>query len=755
MSLSPLQFAREFERLKSSIVAGIADDVGLLELIGFWKELEPVLNKPTFASYRREYVQLIESFLSESSVEDLPIESLRQLLSIVTELELPDCDEIVRYRLAQVFCYVGEFETALSILSSTSDQKVQSNELGEDIDSLRDREGLQILCQRLKAADSPAGAVFQDILDDWTRLSEELGHDRAYCLFVETGGQTDSRYGRLRLLKGSAELFGRSAATDEITFDNQIKTPDDPFIGSSYNALKSLRELFVTLGDKEKGVRYYHTHFNIVDSGQTFTGDSIGLGAAAVTFAGLMKSEIIRHERLVSQEVAFTGGVDDSGRITAVNEKTLRQKIVRTFFSHIRFLVLPKANLRAAEGVVKELEGQYPRRTLHLIAYERLADVLDDKNVIRSEKVCIGQYVARKAAHVSRMTRLQVPILLALLYVLVSLIYPKAWIGFDRNPKYVHQTETGFVALNADSVALWEKEFGCDVVMSLARQVGDINGDGKNEVAVVPQTNAACSCHVNLFVYEGGGNLLFRGDCSIQGEYPGDTTRFQSYSTRELMFIRHDDTVFILTSLTQDEPSRTHYKFWNPDGALRGWYVVAGSVWCWPKLNARGSCQELLFYGANNRLSSACVFVLPVDTMYGVSPPYSDSDYDLTWVKPGNQLKYIFFPQTDFNRATNWPYNRLQDLKFEGNGSIKANVIEGSDDVRCNVFYHLDSNLRVFAVTHSDVFKDFRADFVDAGKLQPVNDWGEYITNLRDAVSYWTGSGWVTEGELRAAEKSQ
>ncbi len=209
----------------------------------------------------------------------------------------------------------------------------------EEFATLRDREGLLELCQYLKQANSPAVGTLEQIHSQWTILSEELRHDQAYCLFVETSGESD--HGRLRALRASVELFGKSATTDEITFENQIKAPDDPFVGSSYNALSSLREYFQTHGYKDKAGRYYHGHFNLADSSQTFTGDSIGLGVAAVTFAGLMKTEVMRHERLISQEVAFTGGVDETGNITSVNEDTLREKISRAFFSHIKFLVLP------------------------------------------------------------------------------------------------------------------------------------------------------------------------------------------------------------------------------------------------------------------------------------------------------------------------------------------------------------------------------------------------------------------------------
>ena len=153
-------------------------------------------------------------------------------------------------------------------------------------------------------------------------------------------------------MTGKVELFGKSARTDEITFENQIKTPDDPFVGVAYDALQAVRRTFKVAGLKLQGSSFYHAHFSIADSGQTFSGDSIGLAFALLTYTQLLRPEALRLDRFLSGEVAFTGGVDADGRLTAVNDETLGAKVERAFFSPLKYVILPEANADSRQASI-------------------------------------------------------------------------------------------------------------------------------------------------------------------------------------------------------------------------------------------------------------------------------------------------------------------------------------------------------------------------------------------------------------------
>ncbi|MEW5995957.1 MAG: hypothetical protein AB1744_16395, partial [Candidatus Zixiibacteriota bacterium] len=74
MTSSPLQFAREFNKLKSDLGSQPADDLKLLRLAQFWPQLEPHRDNPAFRSYVQEYSALFQHLLNPNNLPDLTTE---------------------------------------------------------------------------------------------------------------------------------------------------------------------------------------------------------------------------------------------------------------------------------------------------------------------------------------------------------------------------------------------------------------------------------------------------------------------------------------------------------------------------------------------------------------------------------------------------------------------------------------------------------------------------------------------------------
>jgi len=68
--------------------------------------------------------------------------------------------------------------------------------------------------------------------------------------------------------------------------------------------------------------------------------------------------------------------------------------------------------------------------------------------------------------------------------------------------------------------------------------------------------------------------------------------------------------------------------------------------------------------------------------------------------------------------------------------------------------YFFNKDLRVIEVKPGDKFVFMRKKLVEQGRL-PNIDQEKYLAGLRDSVLYWSDSGWVTEGQLRLAEKAK
>jgi len=99
---------------------------------------------------------------------------------------------------------------------------------------------------------------------------------------------------------------------------------------------------------------------------------------------------------------------------------------------------------------LERLKKRYNRRHLRLVPAERLTEVIENHNVIRAEKVCMGEFVVRKAYRYSRMTKVQVPLLVALLLVALAILFPKWTPWFDWHIARIEVIGNRFRTLNAD-----------------------------------------------------------------------------------------------------------------------------------------------------------------------------------------------------------------------------------------------------------------------------------------------------------------
>jgi len=767
MDSSPLQFAKEFARLKTHLADQPAGDARLLLLVEFWASIRQYEASTAYRSYFDEYIPLLLQHINEENLYDLRPVELEGLLGVLCELsrsdagfahkiEIQDHLGVTTTELARKLFYAGAVEDGLRVIGGLERDAAPPREIP---DGLNEFDAFKLVCKNLAEGKDGLPLVLQAILDSWEGEREAISHEEANCLFVERDSRDRMGLGRLCVLRGSAEQRRRTATTDEVTFENQIKAPDDPFVGVVYDSLDAVRSVLKQTGFSGKAGSRIRARFSIRGSDHTFTGDSIGLAAGLVTFTQLLKPEVLKQERFVAAEAAFTGAVDAAGRVLPVNEESLRLKIERAFFSPIKYLVLPESNVEVAKRYVDDLRKSYPRRQLRLSGVETLRDVIENRNIVRSEKVCVVEFVVRKAYKYSRATKVQVPLLVVLLAVACLLyadLFPKHMPWFDWNPEYVKLTKTGFVALNADSIPLWSVEYECESLEHQSQwKIGDLDGDAENEVAFVPKAvkSSPCESNANLFVYDEDGKQLFQRDCTIHSEYPSDTSIQLPYSPRPIGFVESGDSTIIVTVVIASYPSRTHIKFWSASGDPLGWYINAGTAGADDRHFSSAAHVGFMYLGINSRVGSASLFVLPRDSSFGVSPPYADPEYDLENVKRGNQLCYVLFPPSDVNSCLHYPYNGPFALVVESDAVIRANINQAYEEGQPNIEYLLDMerNFRVFDVKLSDRFKQVRGRLVQEGKLTEV-DWSTYTDNLRDVITYWSDSGWVTEGQLRALE---
>jgi hypothetical protein len=762
MATSLLEFARGFEQLKLRLRTQPAGDLRLLLLIDYWPSLKPHTGVTGYQSYFDEFVPILIDHINPKNLEDLLPPELHQLLEVTLLLRRAEstrhyietknnCIDLTSTEAARKYIYAGAFSEGLKCLARGMEIKIPILELPESEEPLSEIEFLKIIHAQLSTSDDPMVNSIGQILHDWEITHEALSFEEANCLFVERNEHDDQIRGRLRSLTGSAEYCRKGVKTDEVTFENRIKAPDDPFVGAVYGALEAVVSVLGRSGMSARNENHIRARFGITGSDHTFTGDSIGLSAALVAYTQLLQPEVLKHERFIACEAAFTGGVDASGYLQPVNNDTLKTKISRAFFSPVRYLVLPHANLESARSFIAELESEYPRRRLFLAGARTLADVIGNRNIIRAEKVCTGTYVMRKAHTYGRLVKIQVPLLLLLLYALICIVYPKAWFGFDWNPENIRMSDGNdkMVVFNRDSDLLWDIDFDCSPVLRLYAEASDLDADGSNEVLYIKRLtdDFPCLTSAQLAVHDDNGRLMFNRSCNIMGEYPGDSSNTQYYEARHLNIFQSMDGPVVVTNFAEDNPARSHLKVWSSDGELLGWYVHSGHVYNIMAEDVNGDGEkELLGIGINNRAGGCGLFILPVKGSYGVSPPYEDVSVDLSDVQPGNQLHYILFPTSDLAQADSLPYAGAAHMAKLPGERLRVDILVESGTAVWRSYY-LDSKLQVYKISPSDIFWSRRQKFVEGGDLPPM-ELDSFCRWELERVRYWSENGWINKSPI-------
>lgn len=736
MESTPLQFARDFERLKSDLSRVSSPENAILELARFWKNFKDRFAHPAYAVYVEEYLQMLDSRLDEKNLGDLTIEELDSLHRFLAELcagEIParfrEAVTVRQNALTQLYArrllYVDDYKSALAALKAEDSLGVTDDE----VDGKSETEILHLLSGKAAASGAHITSFLRSVLTELEFAKDDLQQNRINCLFVEKDSTGNSIRGRLRVLEGNVEPFPKKMPSHEVTFDNQIRTPEDPFVGVAYDALDALKALFRTKGDKGKAETEYHAHFSIQESNHHFTGDSIGLAFALLSYAQAVKNDVTRHERLLPGDIAVTGLIDKSGRILPVNNDTLRCKVERAFFSPVRYLVLPSENHPTAVKMLKEIQGKYPRRLLRLVAAEKLTDATDDRNIIRAEKVCMGEYITRKAYRYGRTAKVQVPILMVLAYLLVCLIYPKAWPWFDWRIEHLEFEEQRFTTFNKSNQKLWSsEEFALPFLSKaiLPEKAGKtyclLNSDEDKELElafVPPIANYPPEIHL----FDDDGKLLWRRFACSRTSYPGDIgyddiAERYFYNLANLM--RYEDskgTQYLLTNAVTDIPARVQLICFDLSGNIvSGPYLHTGAAGyvqgCEVDFN-HDEDLDLVIHGVNNRYKRAFIAVIDHRNMNGVSPPYDDELFVKSGMAKGSQLVYVCFPETRLSSGdavrntvlavtSSVGGHGYQVRVFEGSGILFDSSLIQTPDRLPQLYYTLDSDFIPQGVIFSD-----------------------------------------------------
>jgi hypothetical protein len=764
MSNSVLKFAKDFERLKSEYQATEAPDLRIMLLLRFWPGLEVYRDNKLFASYFEEYIPLLLDLINHNSLIDLTIselESLRKQLLIIKKYEPTASSALkqVALSLAAAYFYVGATNKGLAVFDGVGAGLEHANLANNVTDYASEFELFQRLCDKVRQANPGLYNLLFPILIEWESIRESIDHENINCLFVEKDDLDNSHRGRLKQLHGMVEEFGKSAIIDEITFDNIIVKPDDPFVGVAYDALKAVRSMLKSSGYMKGNSRYFHAHYSIIGSQDSFTGDSIGLSIALITYIQLIKDRDERHNKYLAADTAFTGGITSSGNIVPVNEESLLYKITRVFHSPIKHLVVPAANYDKAAECLESLKSNYPNRKLHIIPVEHFFDLKENHNIIRPEKVCMGEFIAKKAYRYSRMVKIQIPILLLLVYLLLCLVYPKAGFWFDWRIDHIEVSSYHIKAVNRSGNTLWisnefeqpllTQVYNTDAKTPDSYWIVDADNDGKDELFFIPHHENPV---IDLYFFDNNGKILWGRSTNIKTGVTKD--QYNHFETPVLMpYIEASGKVHVITLLFSSPPARAQLNLFNSKGEhISGPYIHPGALSLSKSIQVdldNDGNREIILGGTNNWQNGAGIVVLDPHNLTGVCPPYNNPYFQKSDYSKGTQLYYVAFPETPLSqdpeihtsfRGINYD-NENNEFEIEIKEAYGLTV-EGRqlvDENRPQVFYILDSNFIPIRVFTPDATRAFINDLLLATDRDPIMNLPALLDSLKSEIIVYHG----------------
>jgi hypothetical protein len=578
------------------------------------------------------------------------------------------------------------------------------------------------------------------------------------CLFVlhypELGLEPR---GRILTLVPSASRSTENTSEDIVGVHGPSGIPDEAFIAQARRSVSAARTYLEKHG-KVKGGEHFRVEFVLDSMSVRFTGDSLGLAFAVGAMAAMTKATIARETLIPDRSTAFTGALSEDGRIEPVDSRGLRLKIYRAYFSKLHRLVVPLEQQAEANAYLQELHQRFPGRVLSLIAAASLAEVVENRQLVASEPLPATTYALKKATRYGGTPWVGGVVAILLSAMLIIFLF-RVW---DKTPSHIRTTEHGFQLLNRYGYVMWTVSFNAVLTLdsSVARywKIADITGDGVPEILYMPSATTAADCSGWLFVYGKNGDSLFSADCSIRLKYPGDTVAYGrpiwiEAPAVEVMNI--SGKTRIVTWCCRNVPARGYIKIWDTEGHQLGWYVHSGDVNFLRSYDVdEDGKDELIGNAFGNRVDAQTLFVLPTDSLRGVSPPYVRvaDDFDLRSVERGNQKWYVYFPPSDVGKKE-LPndYQGGLALIYNGPGDWVVHIPErkGTELPGGDIHYFLNAKLRVTGVTMADSFRKWRSEMIASGIIPGVPN-EAYSDTLLAHVTYFIDTSFVTEGELRA-----
>jgi hypothetical protein len=487
-----------FQHLLQRLEQNASSRLALYEIVLFIDRVYNRHQPDIFQSYFRQLLPYASEYLDKESLKFHSPDFYFTLCKYIKYMaqddfardfhqRLRNMHEETRLHQTLVFLWLGEFDEAFYLwhpdwVKENRGLLRQALSVNGAIDTLS---ACKDFANNLRKNHFPAPELFQKLEALWESLLSTDYKNSVWIPLVQKNlfqingsSSTTIEPLSLEMVRSPIEYI-----RDFITFNFTVDPGSDLIYQQAFETLHSLkRALAPGLHFLEKDDNKFYQRFHFPQKNFFYTGDSLGLGMAALHLCQLTQNGAYEDIYELKEPIVATGIVDANGMIEPINSDSLKEKLQTFYFSPFRHFLLSGENITDAKNHLEPFRRRFPGRNLMLHPASRVEDLLKNETLFSRRAREFPMFYQIK--HYSRVFWPLLSVILAL--VVFVLVY----VDFDDNPAYYQFNGPILSAYNKNHKFLWNQEFQEDLEFLnedrdnnyRRKAIGDINGDGKNEL---------------------------------------------------------------------------------------------------------------------------------------------------------------------------------------------------------------------------------------------------------------------------------
>jgi hypothetical protein len=599
------------------------------------------------------------------------------------------------------------------------------------------------------------------IYDRWLDFDRRNEAESIQVLLVDREpADEDVPHGMIVLMSIQGRDSRRTTEVPSVTIHNASPSARAELTGILSDAVAAADDAYIRKHGRDR--RTARLAFSFPEKDRLYGGGSVGIGAALLAFDQKLRLNARRHHLLFRRSSAVTGNVGLKGSIEPVDVLGLRSKIEAAFFSRLRTVAVPSAQLDEARAETFRLKSRYHGRSLDVVGIQTLDEIAGHPAFVTPQAIPWPRVLARRTSAALRLGGAAAGAVATILAGWQFSQNPQWHFWKDPQPARLAVSGRLVRAFNRDAMLIWTFQAPFDLDPLPEGEFGlwdDIDQDGRPEFICPLFTSQNEIRSSRIFCFRGRGKPLWMS--KIGREIRTPTRKYPDY---------YNATVFGILEVGRARErmvlvGATHSP-WEPCvlDLLDSHGVVRGEYWNCGHLNRRtllildidrDGNKEIVIGGQNNGHHAACLVILSPEAMWGSSPQEGAPGTEFLDLRPGTELAYILIPPSP-PCLLFADRNLVEDIYLQSTEArldvktVEVLPVLGARDNAC-LRYLFDDKLRALSCRPET---DFLNQVRLLNTLGIIGQYGpDEISAQKDRIRYWNGSRWSLEPSWNEASR--